>query len=235
MDIKKFLEGIKFSYLQPYEPIPDNWNITKSLNNPIFPEDNVKLRHILKEHILCKYINPKYSLPICGILNKTLSLLIDGNKDDCFIFFGNKIEYFHAAIIGNGQKNCILVNQLVKKSVCRRLFHPNLKSHHIISNNKPLYFLQEYKKYKINKIGLLFVSGSYCKLLKTIENKDLFKKGSIIICTGMNNEEYYNQAMDFLVKERSTILKPEILLFQQTNKDNNHPTYWDGIFCIRFI
>lgn len=235
MDIKQFLEGIKFSYLQPYEPIPSNWNITKSLNNPMFPGgDNKRILNILRDTILCKYMNLDYSLPIAGILNKAVSLM---EKDNHFVFLGNKLAYFHAAIIGNGEKPSLMVNKTIDKAICRKLLFPCLKDkdHHIISNNNPIYCIQNYKKYGIKKIGVLFVQGDNCKLLNVIEKKALFARGSIIICTGMNYNNLYDHAMDFVAKDRSIIYRSEILLFQQTNKDNNHPTYWDGIFCMRFI
>ncbi|MFW9899767.1 MAG: hypothetical protein ACFFDY_00590 [Candidatus Thorarchaeota archaeon] len=232
MDIKQFLEGIRFSYLQPYESIPEDWNITKSLNNPIFPEDDSKIRNLLRDILLYKYLNPDYSFTIAGILNKIVSLMDINNH---FIFLGNNLAYFHAAIAGNGEKLCMIANQTISKSTCRRLLHPCLKSHHLLSNNNPIYCMKNHKKYGIKKIGVLFTQGTNCKLLKAIEKRGLFSRGSIIICTGMNYENLYNQTMDFVTKSRPATYRSEILLFQQTNKDSNHPTYWDGIFCMRFI
>lgn len=233
MDIKQFLEGIRFSYLQPYEQIPEDWSVTKSLNNPMFPGgDNKRILNILRDIILCKYMNLDYSLTIAGILNKIISFM---DEDNHFVFLGNKLPYFHAAISGNGEKLCMMVNQTINKSTCRKLLFPCLKAHHVISDNSPIYCMQNYKKYGIKKIGVLFVQGDNCKLLNAIEKRGLFAKGSVIICTGMNYNDLYDHAMNFVAKDRSIVYRPEILLFQQTNKDCNHPTYWDGIFCMRFI
>lgn len=233
MDIKQFLEGIRFSYLQPYEQIPEDWSITKSLNNPVFPGgDNKRILNILRDIILCKYMNLDYSLPIAGILNKAVSLM---EKDKHFVFLSSKLAYFHAAIIGNGGKSSLMVNRTIDKIKCRKLLFPCLKEHHIISDNSPAYCMQNYKKHGIKKIGVLFTQGDNCKLLNAIEKRELFARGSVIICTGMNYENLYDHAMNFVAKDRPIIYRPEILLFQQTNKDSNHPTYWDGLFCMRFI
>ena len=229
MDLRNFILNTKFSYIQPYDDIPDKWNIINSLNNHQFPEQDIKLRGLLR-FISQKYPNGDYSFPLAGMLNKAVR---DMDDDYCFAFFGTKGPYMTAGLLGNISKKALIVSPSIKKSIIKRGLFPHLKSCHKIISVSPTHYVNTHND-TIGKIGVLFVDGNNANGAIAALHKKIIAPDCVVFFTGINNDQIYDKAIKFFIAS-SPPFTPDTLLFQKTNATNNHPTYWDGVFILRLL
>ena len=230
MNIKQFIQGIKFKDIQPME---DRGYADPPLefSNTIFPDEG---DDILKTKLALLKQVPKYcTLAIAGIVNKAVQLMPEGQV---YLNIGCLFGYsLFAGMLGNKNKICIGVDDFSDLSGHPPAFYcywEVVKTH----NQKSRFYKMDYRDYLENvhkeQIGVYYYDAVHHfadQYRALVVAEKFFAPGCIILIDDINTNDPKN-ATDQFLKERGDLYETLLLI---NTAGNGHLTWWNGIFVFR--
>jgi len=235
VDIKRFIQGISFSNLQPTDPgiallcgSSSNCVCTSAdLTITHFMDDEVRLKELLGP--LC--IIPRMStFAIGAIINRLVSSL---ENDTSFVNIGVWNGFsFLSGITGNSDKKCVGVDNFSEFGGPREDFLQRFNS---LRSQNHLFFDLDYEAYfktvHTGSIGFYIYDGNHSA---EHQNHGLtvaepyFSDHCYLLIDDINDNGPMDGTEGFL---RSSKFRYNIIYCQQTSH-NMHPTYWNGILLL---
>ncbi len=226
MDIKQFIQGIKFKDIQPME---DRGYADPPLEfpNTIFPEED----DVMKTKLNLLRNVPKFStLAIAGIINKAVQLM---PEDQVYLNIGCLFGYsLYAGMLSNSNKICIGVDDFSDSSGGSRAFHSlwNLMKRF---NQKSKFYEMDYKNYLNNihkeQIGVYYYDAihTFADQYRALDVAEkFFAPGCVVLIDDINCIDPKN-ATDQFLKERGNLYET---LFIANTAGNGHITWWNGLY-----